>query len=160
MSGYYLNPRHQVSREELPKDLSASEAARWRDQSRWKTGVLFGPKPVKIVVIDFDGTIAFDSYPAVGAMKPMADVVINSWYERGHMILIDTCRTSGYQAVAEDALKEWGIKYHYINTNLPEQIALYGADCRKLSGHLRIDDIQLGGIPGNWETIAEIANLQ
>ena len=59
-----------------------------------------------------------------------------------------------------DILKENGIKYHYINCNLPSQIEYFGMDCRKISADIYIDDKQLGGIPDDWNLIYDLVHKQ
>jgi hydroxymethylpyrimidine pyrophosphatase-like HAD family hydrolase len=95
------------------------------------------------LAIDFDGTIVEEAFPGLGKMKPEANKYINMLYDQGCMILINTCRTGGYEADAENFLRRMGIKYHYINCNLPQSIEYFKQDCRKLSADVYIDDTDL-----------------
>ena len=106
-----------------------------------------------VIAIDFDGTICELAFPEVGAMKKMAKHYINKLYDEGHKILINTCRSGLYEGMAETFLKENGIKYHYINSNLLYLIENYGQDCRKISADIYIDDKCLMGLPDTWEEI-------
>lgn len=106
-----------------------------------------------IIAIDFDGTIVYNEYPNIGTLKPHAKEIINTLYERGHKILIWTCRTRLLEHQAIEFLKEEGIKFHYCNNQLPEVISEYGNDVRKLSYDVLIDDRNLGGIPDDWREI-------
>ena len=54
-----------------------------------------------ILAIDFDGTIATDSFPEVGTLIKDADRIIQKLYEEGHDIIINTCRTGKYEGLAE-----------------------------------------------------------
>lgn len=100
-----------------------------------------------IIIIDFDNTIVKGMYPDIGYVFPLAAEVIAGWKKDGHSILIDTCRAGRYEGLAVESLIKNKIPFNYVNCNLPSSIIKYGMDCRKLSGDLRIDDTQLGGLP-------------
>lgn len=108
------------------------------------------------IAIDFDGTIVEEAFPGVGKMLPEADKYINKLYDEGFNILINTCRTGSYEGDAENFLKRRGIKYHYINNNLPQSIEYFKQDCRKLSADVYIDDKCLMGLPDTWAEIYEL----
>jgi hypothetical protein len=104
-----------------------------------------------IIVIDFDGTIVSgDNYPNITFSKLLCREVIQSWYDDGNEIIINSCRTGRYEGMAVDFLVENNIPFHYFNCNLPVQIQHFKMDCRKISGDVYIDDKNLGGIPDNW----------
>lgn len=108
-----------------------------------------------VLAIDFDGTIAELSFPKVGALRKDADTVIRKLYDDGHKIIINTCRSGKFEGMAHDFLKEHGIPFHFINSNLPELIVEYGQDCRKISADIYIDDKCLTGLP-SWKEIYNI----
>lgn len=110
----------------------------------------------KILAIDFDGTIVEAAFPGIGKIRPGVKRCINMLYEEGYKILINTCRTGSYEGDVEKFLHRSGIKYHYINCNLPTCIEYFGQDCRKLSADLYIDDKCLLGLPESWEEIYQI----
>ncbi|MDD4053130.1 MAG: hypothetical protein PHR28_14690 [candidate division Zixibacteria bacterium] len=93
-----------------------------------------------VLAIDFDGTIAIDRYPEVGRLKRQAKEYLDRLYDDGHRIIINSCR-AGY---GEDKMRQFldaqGIRYHAINSNLPDRIAAYQNDCRKVGADLYIDD--------------------
>lgn len=106
--------------------------------------------------IDFDGTIVYSDYPKIGKLKPNAVEVINRLYNGGYKIIINTCRAGIYEGYCYQFLKKHNIQYHYINSNLPEDIEFFKQDCRKISADIYIDDKQLGGIPDDWEKIYKL----
>lgn len=108
-----------------------------------------------ILAIDFDGTIATESFPEVGTLIKDADVVIRKLYEDGHDIIINTCRTGKYEGLAEYFLQKNDIPYHFINSNLPRVIDHYKQDCRKISADYYIDNRNIGGLP-DWNTIYDM----
>lgn len=107
------------------------------------------------VAIDFDGTIVEDAYPEIGRLFYNAKEVINKLYDEGHDIIINTCRAGIFEGNVYTFLKDNGIKYSYINSNLPRDIEKFGQDCRKISADIYIDDKNIGGIP-TWLEIYEI----
>jgi uncharacterized HAD superfamily protein len=112
-----------------------------------------------ILSIDFDGTICEQSFPEVGALRKNADKYIRKLYEDGHEIIINTCRTGKYEGMAQDFLDANNIPYYYINSNLPEVIAKYKQDCRKISADVYIDDKCLMGLP-SWKKIYKLIKLK
>lgn len=104
-----------------------------------------------IIIIDFDGTIFENHWPNVGPMIPEAGKYIRKIKEDGHIILIDTCRCGRWEGMAVDALETALIPFDYVNCNHPMVLQHFGADSRKLSGDVRIDDTILGGIPDTWK---------
>ena len=105
-----------------------------------------------VIAIDFDGTIATQSFPEVGRLIHGADTVIRKLHKQGHRILINTCRSGKMEGLAQDFLDKHEIPYELINSNLPELITLYKQDCRKMSADVYIDDKNLYGLP-SWDEI-------
>lgn len=108
-----------------------------------------------IIAIDFDGTIAEHLYPEVGELRPMAKEVITLLYERGHEIIIWTCRYGATAELAKQSLISWGIPYHKFNEHIDHVKEEFGNDTRKIFAHVYIDDRNLGGIP-SWKQILKI----
>jgi len=158
---YVLSSRVKCHELELPKGLTAAEHNMWKETERYLSshGGPVGDKLVKVIIIDFDGTICTKAYPSIGRLLPNAKEVINAWYDDGHYVVIDTCRTGKHEEAARVALMEWGIRFDCMNENLQILTELYGSDCRKISGHIRIDDQQVGGLP-EWLEIERILDLK
>lgn len=77
----------------------------------------------KIIAIDFDDTIADNSFPDISKaiLKDKADIIINELYEEGYYIIIWTCRfTEKHIQDCINFLNAHNIKYHKINENYPE----------------------------------------
>ena len=91
-----------------------------------------------VIAIDFDGTIVEHNYPDIGKLKPNAKETINNWYDKGHKIIIWSCRMNKEKEEAKLFLKEQGIKFHEFNDNINT-----GDDFNpypKIFAHLYIDD--------------------
>ena len=76
-----------------------------------------------IIGIDFDGTICEHEFPKIGKLKEDAKKVIQKLKDKGHDIIIWTCRDDEhdekYLTKAIEWLKEKDIPYDYINENKP-----------------------------------------
>jgi len=111
--------------------------------------------PDVVLAIDFDSTICMSNYPALGEMRPGAGVVIKKLYDEDFGIVINTCREGHALSDAMHWLKENNVPYDYVNCNFPHLIEKYGADCRKISADMYIDDKCLTGLP-EWNGIYRI----
>ena len=105
-----------------------------------------------ILAVDFDLTICMSEYPRLGSERLGAGAIMRKLVEEGYGIVINTCREG---LALADAIKWMGIHdipYHYLNCNFPHLIEMYGADCRKISADVYIDDKGIEGLP-NWADI-------
>ncbi len=83
------------------------------------------PDEVKNFLIDIDGTIC-DDIPNEEPERmltcepyPDALVMINKWYEEGHVITFFTSRTEEHRAMTEEWLRKHDFKYHGLLMNKP-----------------------------------------
>lgn len=112
---------------------------------------------IAVLAIDFDDTICMSDYPQLGMQRAYAGEFIRGLASLGYGIVINTCREGIALADAIKWLHKNEIPYHYVNCNFPHIISYYGADCRKISADMYIDDKCLTGLPG-WEEIYRIIN--
>lgn len=98
------------------------------------------PDCSKVIAIDFDGCLCSDRYPAIGA--PYWGVIGSAIWEQmaGAKLILWTCRERDDLRAAVDACASWGLKFDAVNANLPERIAYYGNDCRKVGADEYWDD--------------------
>jgi hydroxymethylpyrimidine pyrophosphatase-like HAD family hydrolase len=94
----------------------------------------------KRIAIDFDGTIAYDSFPEVGGFKPHAVRVMKKIKEYGGQIIIWTCRTGEDAEEVKRRLKAADVEYDTFNENLPESKERFPDDSRKVFADVYIDD--------------------
>ncbi len=78
------------------------------------------PSHVKNYLIDIDGTIC-DDVPneepeRMGTVEPYPDalIMLNQWFDEGHIIYFFTSRTEAHRTVTEAWLNRHGFKYHGI----------------------------------------------
>jgi len=110
---------------------------------------------MKILAIDFDGTIVDDQFPAIGNMVPGAKETINELYAMGYEIIIWTSRTHIRLLEAIEWLAKNGIKYHRVNESSPVNLRMYGnKDSRKIFADMYIDDRGVNPLP-TWPEIME-----
>lgn len=109
---------------------------------------------IMILAIDFDGTICRGLYPNIDGLQPYAKETIKKLKEDGHYIIINTCRSGEQLLETINWLLEHGIPFDRVNDNAPEQITMYGNNCRKIFADIYIDDRQIGGLP-SWLSIYE-----
>ena len=76
------------------------------------------PEEVKNFLIDIDGTITEDvpneEPDRMGTVEPYPDalVIINKWYNEGHIITFFTSRTDEHKVITEKWLSKHGFKFH------------------------------------------------
>lgn len=94
----------------------------------------------KAIAIDFDGCLCSDMHPDIGA--PYWNVICAAIQEQiaGAKLVLWTCREGDDLQAAVDACSRWGLQFDAVNANLPERIAYYGNDCRKIGADEYWDD--------------------
>lgn len=94
----------------------------------------------KIYAVDFDGTIAETKFPEI--IAPIWSMVqkCKKIKKDGDILILWTCRCGKDLEDAIDYCAKLGIKFDYINENVPENVEKFGNDCRKIFAHEYIDD--------------------
>lgn len=93
-----------------------------------------------IYAVDLDGTLCVDRYPEIGEPRPGVIDFVKSEQARGAKLILWTCRCGEYLDAAVEWSREQGLTFDVVNENLPEHIALYDNDCRKVYADRYIDD--------------------
>ena len=94
----------------------------------------------KIIAVDFDGTLCYSEWPALGeANKKLIDYLLNE-QASGNKLILWTCRAGKALSDAIDWCHDQGLSFDAINDNLPEIIELYGNNSRKITCDFYIDD--------------------
>lgn len=94
----------------------------------------------KIIAVDFDGTLCENKYPEIGEANQ--DLI---WYLRneqalGGKIILWTCRVGDILKEAVRWCYDQNLIFDAVNENLPEVIAKFGSDTRKIFANEYIDD--------------------
>lgn len=97
--------------------------------------------PGYAVAVDFDGTLCENKWPQIGRPHDVMIRAVKEARARGARLILYTCREGERLAEAAAWCEAQGIHFDAVNENLPEWIAQYGGDCRKISCHELWDDL-------------------
>ena len=91
--------------------------------------------------VDFDGTLSVNKhFPEIGdANVFLFDFLIDE-RKKGNKVILYTCRSGQLLDNAIAFCMERGLHFDAVNANLPENIAKYGGDTRKIHADYYIDD--------------------
>ena len=96
----------------------------------------------KIIAVDFDGCLVQNAYPEIGA--PNWDVIarLRREQDEGAKVILWTCRRDArLDAAVKACYERLGLlPFTAINENLPEVIAMFGGDTRKIFANEYWDD--------------------
>lgn len=94
----------------------------------------------KIIAVDFDGCLVVNAYPKVG--EPIFKNIekLKKEQDNGAKVILWTCRKGDLLADAVNFCSLIGIKLDAVNENLPEIIAAFNGDTRKLFANEYWDD--------------------
>ncbi len=107
----------------------------------------------KIIAVDFDGTLCFSSWPELGEPNIRLIEYLRSWRESGNKVILWTCRAGESLETAIAWCREQGLDFDAINDNLPETVAYYGNNSRKITCDYYVDDRAiLPDMVFQWET--------
>lgn len=93
-----------------------------------------------IIAVDFDGTLCENKWPEIGEPNNELIAYLKKRQEAGDKLVLWTCRVGKIldNAVAWSA--EQGIIFDAVNENLPEMVAFFGTDTKKIFANEYIDD--------------------
>lgn len=95
---------------------------------------------MKIIAVDFDGTLCENSYPGIG--KPRKEIINRLLEEqyKGAKIILWTCRSGQQLTEAVTWCGIHGIFFDAVNESLPESIETWGTNPRKICATEYWDD--------------------
>ena len=94
----------------------------------------------KIIAVDFDGTLCQNVWPEIGEPRQAVIDYIMDQKRQGAKLILWTNRDGIKLAEAVEWCKHRGIEFDAVNGNLPEIIAAFNNDCRKIFANEYIDD--------------------
>lgn len=95
----------------------------------------------EIYAVDFDKTLNLaDKYPELGEPNMELIEFLKERRLAGDKIILWTCREGELLKAAVKYCNNYGLFFHAVNDNLPENIEYYGNNCRKIWAHHYIDD--------------------
>lgn len=95
---------------------------------------------MKIIAIDFDGTLCYGDYPNIGAPRHAVIERARAEREKGAKLILWTCRGGEKLREALDWCAVHGLEFDAVNENLPETIERFGTDPRKIAADQYWDD--------------------
>lgn len=95
---------------------------------------------MKIIAVDFDDTLCFSDWPNLGEPNVRLINFLKKWRDKENKLILWTCQNGSALEMVVDWCKKQGLEFDAINENIPEIIAIYGNDSRKISADLYIDD--------------------
>lgn len=94
----------------------------------------------KIFAVDFDGTLSLGEWPAIGSPNGAMIAFLKEQARAGHKLILWTCRAGEQLREALEWCRELGLRFDAVNDNLPEIVAEYGNNSRKITADYYIDD--------------------
>lgn len=101
------------------------------------------------IAVDFDGTLCKVAWPKIGEPNmPLIEFLIQ-WREEGNKVILWSCRHDQMLKDAVDWSRQHGLEFDAVNDNLPDRIAKYGNNSRKVSADYYIDDLNATALIGS-----------
>lgn len=100
----------------------------------------YSPYSGLVIAVDFDGVLCENSWPEIGEPNEKMILILKNLKKGGTRLILWTCRCGERLDQAVGWCRERGLTFDAINENLPETIALYGTDSRKINANFYIDD--------------------
>ena len=94
----------------------------------------------QIWAVDFDGTLCDNWWPNIGPANYELINVLKSARKAGIALILWTCREGELLEQALQWCRDQGLEFDAANENLPEVIAAYEQNPRKISATLYLDD--------------------
>ncbi len=104
-----------------------------------------------VIATDFDGTICENKYPEIGEPRYNTILYLKEKQKKGAKIILWTCRVDELLDAAVKWCRNQGLIFDAVNENLPEIIAEFGGDTRKIFANEYIDD-RNGRLPDECES--------
>ena len=93
-----------------------------------------------IYAVDFDGTLCKYAWPGIGEPNWKLIRFLNARKAQGDRLILWTCRVGDNLNEAVAWCHKHGLDFDAVNENMPEIIANWGCDSRKIFANYYIDD--------------------
>ena len=94
----------------------------------------------KVIAVDFDGTLCEENWPGIGEPKTQMIEYLKELKLQGDKLILWTCRVDEKLDEAVDWCLDQGLIFDAVNDNLPELVAKYGGNPRKVFADIYLDD--------------------
>ena len=92
------------------------------------------------IAVDFDGTLCANRWPEIGSPNHEVIDELKGLRCDGWRVILWTCREGERLNEAVAWCADKGLYFDAVNANLPERMAYFGGDCRKISADEYWDD--------------------
>ena len=94
----------------------------------------------RVIAVDFDGCLCSNRWPMIGKANNDAIRSLICRREQGARLILWTCRTGALLNEAVTWCSRHGLVFDAVNEGLPERVAQYGGDTRKVHADEYWDD--------------------
>ena len=119
-------------------------------------------KRAPIIAVDFDGTLCENEWPGIGATKWETVQALIAARAAGARLILWTNRVGPRLAEAVEWCRQRELEFDAVNENLPEVLAAFVTDCRKVYADIYLDDRaaqpSTAVLEQLWETARETMN--
>lgn len=95
---------------------------------------------VKIIAVDFDGTLCRNCYPDIGEPNLKLIAILKNLRRKGCRVILWTCRCGKLLEEAVQWCRQFQLTFDAVNENAEETLLKYGTDSRKIYADVYIDD--------------------
>lgn len=132
-----LEPLFEITKDQTYEDWKAAcERVFFCPKTMLPDGSL---RPTALAV-DFDGTLAKNAWPEIGAPNIALITILTIFRKNGGQAILWTCREGDYLEKAVQYCESYGLEFDAVNENLPSWRAMFGNDTRKIGADHYIDD--------------------
>lgn len=93
-----------------------------------------------IYAVDFDGTLCESKFPEIGSPNIGLINRLIKKRKKGNKLILWTCRVNERLEEAVEWCRKFGLEFDAVNENLPEIVAYWGSESRKVFADVYIDD--------------------
>ena len=111
-----------------------------REIESTKREVELARKHAPIIAVDFDGTLCENEWPGIGATKWETVQALIAARAAGARLILWTNRVGPRLAEAVEWCRQRELEFDAVNENLPEVLAAFVTDCRKVYADIYLDD--------------------
>ena len=95
----------------------------------------------KIIAVDFDGTLCKAKWPEIGQPNEELIQYLMNEQVKGSKLILWTCRTGEKLQQAVAWCEDRGLVFNAVNENVPEIVAAFEGESRKIFANEYIDDL-------------------
>ena len=94
----------------------------------------------RIIAVDFDGTLCYNAWPDIGAENEAVMDYVKHQRATGAKLILWTNRVGERLDEAVAWCRDRGLEFDAVNENLPEIVARFGGESRKVYADEYLDD--------------------